>query len=88
MVGQELPVIPGWYSILLCNIWPEKGHLLLWGFPVGRSMLDRDRQRCHGGAVGQPWPCTQQSLVEHQPSPFALPCLPSSIAESKAHLAL
>lgn len=35
---QQLSLIPGRYSILLCNIWPEKGHLLLWGFPMGRSI--------------------------------------------------
>lgn len=67
MSGQELTLIPGRYSILLCNIWPEKGHLLLWGFRVGRSI-----GHVHGTcgqaallwrAVGQPCPVAQQSLA-------------------------
>lgn len=59
MVGQELSFIPGTYGILF-NIWPEKEHWLLWGFPVGRSILGVfmglvGRQHCCGGAVGWPW---------------------------------
>lgn len=66
MVGQELALIPGIYGILLCNIWPEKGHLLLWGFPVGRSIGyvhgTCAQAGCRGGAVGQPWSCSTAEL--------------------------
>lgn len=88
--GAGVIFIPGRCGILLCNIWPEKGRLLLWGFPVGRSMLDVfmglvHRQCCHGGAVGWPWshstaePCWSISPLLSR----GLPALPFQLLHTR-----
>lgn len=63
MLGQQLSLIPGRYSILLCNIWPETGHLLLWGFPVGRS-IGRVHSTC--GLAAWSWRGCRVALVLQQ----------------------
>lgn len=80
MVGQELSLIPGRYSILLCSIWPGKGHLCcevsLWGglqWTVdgtwGEAALSW--RGCRAALVLQ----HSRALLEHQPSPFqGIPC--------------
>lgn len=95
--GAGVIFIPGRCGILLCNIWPEKGRLLLWGFPVGRSMLDIFMGLVTGSVVmeglqGGLGPTAQQSLAGasalSSPGDY-LPCLSSSsIPESKASLVL
>lgn len=80
MVGQELALIPGRYGILLCSIGPEKGHLLLLGFPVGRSIghvygtcgqAALSWRGCRAALVLQ----HSRALLEQQPSPLqGIPC--------------